>query len=312
MPTIENGYPSNTLAGLKAAVGITSTSSSGASTVVSTSIAHGMATGDWADFYGIQGAVQANGVYAVTVSGTTSLTLPVTTSTAGSGGHVQSLAIGSTFNEPADGDQINAASVGVPFNALADRTSFAGVVTGAYKIAYYREIADTDTLSGTWPDTWDSFSYSADATWTPLVSGVPVWQVNVGYSVNQGDIVRLEFDASAVAILSASVDVQLGLALFVSVAQPGAAYSSLFEVPGSARILSSSGPASGTLTISMAAHCSGSLTAGSGSWPTGNGYLFKVYLQSAVQGHASISNAAFMQGDYNMRVTILRPTSYPQ
>lgn len=126
MSTQYNGIPSN-LSGLVPETYVNISSSTNASPiVVTTSSAHGLETGDDTFIYGHRVNTNANGKWTVTVLSSTTFSLNGST---GNGvgaatGVSQSLALGPSFQIPADGDDFDAAAFDVPYEALGDRTTF--------------------------------------------------------------------------------------------------------------------------------------------------------------------------------------------
>ena len=152
MSTPENGIPQNIKTALSSQVAVNIASSTNANPIqITTSTNHLLTTGDWVDVEGHLVNTAANGIWPVTVTSASQYTIPTTGNGVGAAtGVSQSLALGPTFAIPADGvDNESAASVNVPFQALADRTSFLGLMTGGNKVVtIYDATTGTITAAG--------------------------------------------------------------------------------------------------------------------------------------------------------------------
>lgn len=123
MSTIINGDPST----VSNSTSKTVTNATNASPIViTTSTAHGFATGDNVNISGVGGNTAANGDFVITVLTSTTFSLDSSTGSGAytSGGTVVDKSLLPAFTIPSDGDTRNAASVNVAFQALADRTQF--------------------------------------------------------------------------------------------------------------------------------------------------------------------------------------------
>jgi len=124
MPTQDTGNAANITIPSRIAI---ASSTNASPIVVTTSVAHGLNTGDQCSIDGHATNTAANGLWAAIVVLTTT-TFSLTGSTGngigGAAGHVQGGAPGATIQIPSDSDQPNAASVNVAFEALADKAAF--------------------------------------------------------------------------------------------------------------------------------------------------------------------------------------------
>jgi hypothetical protein len=308
MSTQIGGIAANISGHLPAAVNIASTTDA-SPIAVTTSTPHGLLIGDTVDITKHAVNVAANGVWAVTVTGGSSFTIPTAGSGAGAGsatGIVQSLALGPTFPIPADGvDNEDAASVGVPFEAGADRTAFLATAIGLNKVAYVLEDGVTDDTGAGYA----TFTLT-DATWKQ--AAVP-WTVFTGSGadapLHNGDTLLVEADINYAFTDAASgtLQAQFQAALFVLLAEPGVAFAALTRVPCSARF-GQSVPVSGDgLAHNGSLHLAGALPI------TGHGQKFQVTIQiRAVFANEFQASTLNLAGDWRIRAVVLRPTGLPQ
>lgn len=136
MPSNLSGDPSGVSNSLSATVaGATNASP----IVITTSAAHGFATGDTVDVSGVTGNTAANGEWTIAVVNATRFSL---TGSAGNGayaggGTAVDTSLTPQFQIPSDGDDEFAATVNAAFEALADRTQFLcrRLRNGTYRVA---------------------------------------------------------------------------------------------------------------------------------------------------------------------------------
>jgi hypothetical protein len=313
MSTTYSGIPGNTSGSLPAAKAIASSTAANP-TVITTSAAHGLTTGQVVDVYGHELNLGANGQNVATVTGANTYSIPVNTTGATPGvntGHVIGLYPGASTNIPADGDVRNAASVNVPFENVMDRSSWLALGLGASKVSVYNFANYSDDTQAD----WDTFTFAANSTWTPSDSNTTIGTVNAYPFINQGDLVFVEFDLSlswTTAGSAGSVSaMQLGL--YATMAGPGVAFPALVQVPGSVRYFGGAVPASGNEQINMTCHLSSTFVAGSGSFPTGNSLSMLLKLQASTFLRASIaSSVVHLQGAHSGRVMVYRPLTVNQ
>jgi len=284
--------------------------------IVTTSGVHNLLDGQQVDVQGHATNVAANGVRRIGYVSTTQFSLIGSVgSGAGAGGAtgtVQSIA------PPAytlvDGSvPPTAGAFNGPTEFNADTSALLWQATGAWKTVYENEIDHTDdTLSA-----WDYFTLTSDGTWTLANSGLPIFYFTNLYNIDQGDRVKIDFDFNAAFGATTGNSSVIRFALFASVAQPGAAFSSAFRVAGSMAAPDASYSSNtNAATFFFPMRLSGTLVAGAGSWPTGNSYAVKFFVLANSLSHATLLNLSpgncNLFGDYMSRVTVKRPTGLPQ
>jgi hypothetical protein len=133
---------------------------------ITTTLAHGLTTGDVVDIRGIQGnaGTNVNRQWVATVTGGSTFTIPVASSgTYTSGGTVQALKLAPSYTYPSDGDADNQASILAWAKATGDRTQFLAGGVGVAKLAGRLVYSQSDIGNTT---TWASRSVTTVAnTW---------------------------------------------------------------------------------------------------------------------------------------------------
>lgn len=296
MSTAENGLPSNISSNLPASVNITSSTNANP-VVMQTSTPHGMTNGDYVDVEGHQTNTIANGQFQATVIDSTHFSIPVTgNGVGGATGTVQPLALGPTFAIPADGvDNEAAASVNTPFEALADRTAWLGLMTGAYKIAavsaQFANQSESNTAYAQNTGVTNSYVVA-----TPLGGGTPSVAVTGAMT---GDLLLVSYTLT-VAVPTTGTPTNSWVALMSATTVPGGSIGSYSKIAGSNQGVT---PGNTATPITLR----GRLIVGG---PSAFGSTFNFspgfYCNGGTGGTFSLL------GDAYVEVTILRPTGKPQ
>lgn len=235
MSTPENGLPQNVITYLPTPMNIQSSGAYAAgvtAVVVSGTIPASTTTGDWVDIQGHQVDTSVNGIWPITVLDNTTFTIPVASIGAGTAtGTVNLLSTGTTMAVPSDGvDSEDAASVNGPFEALADRTAWLMLQTGAYKLAALQSVAFSNDSVGS-----SNFTAIAGAanTWGSVgVTGAPSGYPLIVPVVN-GDILEVNAFGVAAPLFAAGLTqlrVGIGFETYVPGGAAGA-YTKLVGVP---------------------------------------------------------------------------------
>ena len=193
MPSQINGLPLNIASSMPAQVNIASSTNT-TPIQVTTSTPHGLTSGDGVDIRGHRTNTSANGTWISTVIGPSSLSLvgSAGVGVGGATGTLQSLALGPTFPVPSDGDPRNAASVDAALEALADRTAWLGLYTGAYALTSVASVSHDDNGAG---NVWGTVAIASTGVWTAF-TGVPAGFSGVLDNVIASDILEITLDTS--------------------------------------------------------------------------------------------------------------------
>jgi hypothetical protein len=277
-------------------------SSTDATPIVVTTLAHGLTSGDTVDIFGHAVNVAANGIGVVDViTGTTFALRGSAGSGAGAGGAtgtVQPRTFVTTVQQPSDGDAAAAASIDTPMQAAADREAALLVMTGSGALVDVLTSAHDVTGSAN----WDSVTISSLSTWLNL-TGATVWAPTRSIAsgtnaVNAGDV--LVIDASSSFVLGSLAIWEGQLALWVSITPPGGA-DTWVQLPGSGRFvdLIASGSLYGTL------HFAGAAVA-----PRAG--QLKIKLMAYGFSGTDLTTGFQFAGGYSIRALQLRPTGAGQ
>lgn len=197
MSTVYNGLPGN-----EARKGslVVSGATNATPIVVTTTAAHGLVTGELAQIVGVQGNVNANGVYYVGVINSTQFGLYVTftggapaTPVAGSGaytvgGAVVPLTWNASSTLPDDGDSLNAASVNTPFEGNFDRESWLLSRLGSGQIMSIQRDATGLAPAGLWggqafvTGVWGAVLFNFTAAYGGVIHAAPGDTVEVRFT----------------------------------------------------------------------------------------------------------------------------------
>ena len=175
--------------------------------VLTTSSAHGLHVGDQVTISGHAVNVAANGTWVVQSAsfGPTTFSISATgVAIGGATGTTQSLAY-APFAIPSDGDLDTASSVTTAFQALADRSAYAALECGAYKLVESVTTQTTGHFNALWsPTGWTGVTA---ATWT-LDSAV-LGAIVFAHNVQNGDVI--EMTAVGAALSTVASNTSLGL-----------------------------------------------------------------------------------------------------
>lgn len=212
MGTQENGLPGN----IVFLPSVSITSSTDATPIVVTAIAHGLTTGDACSVYDHTVNTNADGEWIVNVLTADTFELDGSVRTgAGAGGAtgtIQPLGCGATFQIPADGDPRSAASVGVPFEALADRTALLTAATGSLKLAAKNGTFLQTTLSSVTPSIWASLAVNGTpAAWAPFAHSGTVVTLLTIHGIQASDYIDFWLQTSVLITYTATSLIRLSL-----------------------------------------------------------------------------------------------------
>ena len=230
-----NGIPGNVaFSGALAIVSSTNTSP-----IQVTTAAHGRTTGDKVSVYGHATNYAANGQWTVTVISPTILSLDasVGVGVGGATGHVQPLAA-KTFAVPSDGDPRSAASVDVALEALADRTAFALVGMGQYKMRLINDLTVTGTAAN-----WSTATIASAGTWYPFAGGpwpaFVIQDATIHIASQPFDLLEFQLDTTVFSELTGGIGFatqqEYEIGLYMGFAEPGASPGSYAVIPGSVK-----------------------------------------------------------------------------
>lgn len=290
MPTQYNGDSGNIV--VPNQVNITSTTNA-VPVVVQTSAPHLLTTGDTAVVFGNAVNTGANGVWVVTVIDATHVSLNGSTGT-GVGtatGAIVSLALGATYQIPADGDALNAASVNVAFETLGDRTALLSANMGQYRecglsLTHLDDNA-TEKLS------WLSHTMATSLTWESLGT---ILQSLVG-ELLAGDLVEVSFTGTGTFLNSGGASNIACLALGWATYANGGAPGTPGKVSGSGQLLGQS-----TTGGSAGVNLRGFFQPG--------GENMALYLMGYTDNPTPADVSFSMIGDWQSSVVIHRPTAF--
>lgn len=192
---------------------------------VTTGTPHGLQTGDMVQIREVQGNTAANGVYEVSVVDGSNVLLvgSVGNGAYTTGGTIQQLGFGSTFQIPSDGDTFDAAAFNVAYEALADRTALLAQAQGTFK--FLTTVVQTNNDGGTAQTaTWGGSTNLPQSTWTKYAT---LYTLSGGF-IQHGDLLDIEFTGSGLWTTSAGttadrVVMTLATAFYDPGASPGAA-----------------------------------------------------------------------------------------
>lgn len=285
-----NGISANVSANLPTPVGIGGVTVANPATIL-TSPAHGLATGDTVHIkgHGTGGArTLVNGIHVVTVVDPTHFSIPLDAggTDAVASGAVQALTVG-TYPIPSDGDNIDAAAVNPAEEEAGDRTAYLSVSTGAFKLAGMQPVGNASWQhTGALGTPWVTVAGLTATVWT---SAAFSWNLD---DLCVGDVVDVELTSTLDA---GGVTNAAGARLEVSTFPPNTTPPADAALVGSAQGLSH--------TAGIAPCClHGQLTMGV------NGTCrVTLYVSGLTNG-----DTVTLDGDYQMTMTVWRPTGMPQ
>ena len=310
MPSNYRGLPANVF--YLGPVGVSDCISalSGAAIQV-TATGHGMTSGDTVDLTEIQGTIEANGQFIVTVVDVNNFTIPVAFVNAyTTGGNCAPLTYLVTSAAISDGDAEDAASVAADVSVCVDRTAAALVVTGKYKLAqlYYDQFFDDNApLGNTSATPWIQSGTPGQigSNWA-LVNGSPIagaaparwpWSGNpTTIDVQPGDLVEVRFEFSFQGEPGTSGH-YAAMALAITNTAPGAATNYKIQ-PGSKQFVMNLTPFS--------------------VYPTSLGCMFAAFAHGpitvALAGTVTNNSTDTFEltDGYSMTINVWRPTTVPQ
>ena len=216
---------------------------------VTTGTPHGLQTGDMVQVREVQGNTAANGVYEVSVVDGSNVLLvdSVGNGAYTTGGTIQQLGFGSTFQIPSDGDTFDAAAFNVAYEALADRTALLAQAQGTFK--FLTTVVQTNNDGGTAQTaTWGGSTNLPQSTWTKYAT---LYTLSGGF-IQHGDLLDIEFTGSglwtnAAGNTSDRVVMGLATAYYVPGGSPGAAVM----MTGAAQAISMVSATSGFGSVSL-------------------------------------------------------------
>ncbi len=238
MSTIYDGQPSDLLP-LPGTVNIGSSTHT-SPIQVTTSTAHGLASGDWVQVIEHQTNTALNGTWAVTVTGTNTFlaATSVGNGAGGASGTVQSMAFsastapgGPGYAIPSDGDAINAASVNVALESLGDRTALLCAATGTLKFLTSDNLVTDDGALQT--DVITSVSLTAPSTWYQLVKLLDWLEAGI----QPTDTIEIDVTGTAIFTTGSGHDAVF-IALFAAFYAAGTSAGTPAKLPGTAQTLS--------------------------------------------------------------------------
>lgn|SRR5271165_720394 len=297
-----------------AAVNITSSTFANP-TVIQTSAAHNLSTGDYVDIQQHQTNTIANGIWPATFVDATHFSIPVAgTAAGGATGTAQPLSVGASMQQPVDGDSGSAASVLVSLGVLSDRTAFLGLGTGQYKLAsrsisYLNDatfgaswchIPNGGLTAGTvyqWVSDGAGWSSPNNALSVPNVGGVaPAWSF---FGLASTDLLVATLQ-STIALNGQS---PIRVLLYAAAAAPGVTPT----WPGGYGKMYGASLAAGISGAPAAYYAPFTLQGAVGGLGTGN-----VYIQPVLMPYITASQSPQLVGDSTLTLDIWRPTGMPQ
>lgn len=296
MPSQYNGIPGN----ITYPSSLTVSGASNATPIeITTTAPHLLTNGDVVDVTGVGGNTAANGQWAISVVDGTHFLLVGSAGNGAytSGGHVQSLSMGPTFQIPSDGDTLDAASVNTALEALGDRTAALGEDIGAIR---WMTTSTTGADDGSSQATVQfTHSFANVDTWEDLTSGGFVTVSNL----QANDVVDIEVTGSATWNSNVATFVT-ALALYMASSPQGGSLSSYAKVPnttaGSAVRLPTAPSGGGWAGFSLRARATVPAAA--------NELFFHVF---GFCGNATSATINIV-GDLDIIITVRRPTGKPQ
>jgi len=302
MSTQYNGQAANVT--VPAAVQINS-STNASPIVLTTYVAHGMATGDTVNVYGHATNTAANGTWTVIVLSATTLSL---TGSTGNGvgttsGFVQSLGLGATYAIPSDGDADNAASVNVAFETLGDRTAML-----AANIGQMRELttvtAAVDDPTGF--AAWTAHTFAVGSTWE-WVQGAPLGTAPIAELtklLNMGDVIDVSLTASCYWVSSSGSILGMQLALGYAFYSFGTAIGTPGKILGSGQVVGTA-QVTGVTRGEAGINLRGTIT----NSAIGDDSL-AIYLLAFTRDTTPADCQFYMESDYIASITVKRPTAF--
>jgi hypothetical protein len=290
-----NGVAGNISANLPAALAIAS-STNASPIAVTTSVNHGLTTGDEVVVYQHQTNTAANGTWVAVVTGAKTLTLTGSTGNGvgGATGSLQSFSMGPTFQIPSDGDARSAASSNVGSCALGDRTAFLGANTGPYRVLslWGAQVDDNATES----TIQTSYTFTAAHTWLSVVGLISPAQG----ILQAGDIIDATFTCSIRYVNTNNDGIGFLLALGAGFSTAGNLPGSSAKIPGSGQIV----PVDSTNADATGVTLTGRITV------PANVQTCEFFLYAYTRS-ASYADISFTQvGDYAMTGCVWRPTAF--
>jgi hypothetical protein len=292
MSTQYNGQPSNVAASSQLTI---SSSTNANPSVVQTSSAHGLSTGDWVDISGHALNAVINGVNPVTVIDSTHFSVPVAGTTNGvNTGLVSPLStVPAGYSIPSDGDPDAAASVNTALELLGDRTARLFVETGAFKLVNLAPVSHSGVTQQT---VWLTASVSNALGWSAFGSALQT------VNVNAGDWIEVDFSGTGQTAPDTTVGT-IEFSLAFKITPPGAGPPTIAKITGSGQTVNVQTGSNGPVTP---LRLQGSLTN-----VATTGVLAIFAAATADLGTTNTVNA-FGIGDYTITVRVWRPTSVLQ
>ncbi len=280
--------------------------------IFQTSAPHGLLDGQDVNVQGHQVNTAGNGIWQIGVTDSTHFKAlgSVGNGVGAATGTVQSLTPTAGVTLVDGSTAPTAGAFNTPSEANLDIGAYLFERTGAYKLVKYAHGSITDDTGAT----WNSFTFTADSTWTALGTPTTLAAVNSSPFVSQSDLIVAEFDFNAriVTGLTGGLDAQVQFALFANMPVPGGT-PPYIRVPGSLRKVAVSEPGSGSNSITVGIHLSSAFAAGSGSFPTGNSLGINLTVQAWTPSRADIaSQIVTLIGDYTAQIRVYRLTGVPQ
>ena len=251
--------------------------------------AHGRQTGDKVHISGEAVLAPINGIWTVTVIDANTFTIPVNaggTEFVSTTATMQALAFPGAAT-PSDGDDATAASVDTPIDNVYDRTAALGVMTGSVKLAEMQPINNTSWQNdaGVPPGgNWLSVSPTANVF-------IPTGQVWTLSKVCVGDVVDVDFRGT---LLVGTSDLY-AVKLYAENTTPGGS-GSYAPMKGTAQLV---GGATTGITAPVAMRAQFVCT-------VAGDLNVQLYM------FANVVHTMQMIGDYNMFMTVWRPTGMAQ
>jgi hypothetical protein len=297
MSTTYDGIPSNLSGTLPTAVSINATTNA-SPIVVTTGTPHGCVTGDLVQVNGHLVNTPANGLWTVTVSSPTVLSLVGSTGSASGSatGTLINLGYGAAYQIPSDGDPKLAASVNVGLEALGDRTALLAANIGTYALLGIvgGPVDPTTPFSS---NTWGSISLTTANDWE-LITTTPATVFTKADFFNAGDLLDISLDLSCTATSSTTDYAYLGLCYAWRASSTASAGTKTY-LPGSGKCI---GNLLAAPNISACMTLSGQLIVPAHKTTID---LF-VYAMSELGSGCDVD----LLGPYNPAIRIYRPTGF--
>ncbi len=301
--TAYNGLPVNILPPTSLNI---SSSTNASPIVVQTSSAHGMKSGDYVRLQLHQTNTNANGIWPVVVVDSTHFQLTGSNGNGVGGATGQAIPLTFTGNvslNPANGDPFDASTFIPGFSALADRTAWLALQTGAHKIV--KPVATIQT-TGIFSALSTIVGGLSATTWTDWPGISPTFSTALGSSnvpqVVAGDVIYVQI-AGTLSFLTASADsstTQYAIGLFTANYAAGA--SPVFSFSQSNVAYQNLVPSAGSWQQTASFSLTTQIVATTGSFD----------IKLMVQANAATTRTISLQGPVYASALILRPTGWPQ